>query len=432
MKKFIKNFLLLIFLTTCFSSINAEYIYYKKVANNIQKALEYDEHKKIYPILNKMFPISIKHILEIKKELSEEEFAFLCTNEREFLEDRMQKKLRDKSVRVAFIPTTLYEMLYMKFWGECVLDGMRKQGKKFIDMLYRYKRRVGQLSYQEIKQYYMDIPLAPFIIVPSISETSFTHLEMNKKLVEYFSERQVEKIDCRQLYSEICELFDELRKEKKKGQFYSYLFMGDGIVRMLRFFVEENRRRAAMQILPKAVAIEFEAHKLGAFVIYRGTCGFENRLDKIKKKKIFDSYGLPDGRNNKSVLAGKYTGLSYGSTLLAGLLGGDYGAVAFNYITKERSSSDFSLYGYGLLINKKEFFEESSFISRILYMPSHSTLSGWGCTGEDFHPRIYDDRLLEGENEKTFQDFLSKNARIIKNVSKNISNEELLSSYQSE
>lgn len=157
--------------------------------------------------------------------------------------------------------------------------------------------------------------------------------------------------------------------------------------------------------LKKCIGADVEAYEKGYFTLYRGTNGFEGRLDKIIGKQH----------------------LSFGNSLCAGFLYDSAG------------SSSCALYAmylycitYGLHLPKRDFLVlQDSFLSRFFQMKPLGTIASLISSGESFHPRMFsrpDIQFEDKAKEAQFQKLLSSQARIVWNRS-NISDESLLSDF---
>lgn len=197
------------------------------------------------------------------------------------------------------------------------------------------------------------------------------------------------------LMQQIIQDFGHLAHEKNIGEFTPLT----KICQTARFDLSMSMK--------KCLPIEHEAYQKGWFTLYRGTNGFECRLDKIIKNKGDD-------------------GLSYGNSIFAGLFNDSTGGRSACVFTYLKSVSSLS---YGLQLPKEDFFKSTSFIKQVFNISPLRTIMGLVGNGETFHSRA---RQLCGvpdeEQEAAFQKLLSTQARIIGNVS-SVSDEQLLSDF---
>lgn len=461
------------FLVTFFGSSKTEYIVYLEGKRNEKKQLPKRIYEKVYydVLMRYQFPMSTRDIPNLKNELSQQEFNLLCVDERKFLENKCKKI--NKNLRVKFIPTTLYEMLFAKLCIEQLLDWYAKKEEKPTSKNFSIARKEIPLSFRELflnpprtitcksneefaKEHRNLINQKPkwgrlFIVKRVVldekkgevsvyftdteGKNEETHIYNSKKckekkfleivkpaepisfntnnaILSYLNEHK-DDIKLEKVIDNLFFLKSKTQKHfanmKKNYHFHAYFRFLNLLTRDVIAFrgLEGGEKGIAkakkllLEWFTSVINIEKEANAKGDFVISRGTPGCDNRIDKI-----LEEYG--------------HTGLSFGNSLMAGGIRDTSGkpATAFNFFLWKKR-----VIGYLLLINKKEYFDEDSFISRIAQISPWPTLVGLFSQGEGFHPRLLAKGLKESESEETFQRYLSKHARIIKNESKFSENE---------
>jgi hypothetical protein len=412
------NFFLILGFGVFFSSsIEAEYVFYRRVLD--KKGVIYENsQEEIYKVLMKyQFPMSIRHSKMLEKELSKEDFSLLIKDENEFIK-RMVKAF-DDGIEVLYIPQTFYELLFLLFYLEETIKkyecGLIKNSSMVAPKILSKKT----FQVPEEMRLLMDDAEDVIFLVRSVScripifgevkdkawqkydesykkiynSTKKAHLKANNWMVVKlesiqagvsFSSRVVD------LILEINAKINELQLLYKKT--YKGLLRVDTEIFPNNF--EKYCSELMIKALEKAVDYEEKTEPKGKIVIYRGTNGYDGRLDKVVK--------------NNTVAQG----LSFGSSLFAGLFLFQ-GGIAFKIISTH-------LIGYALALDKTSFLSGTLLERRFFSLKPWPTIVNFMSWGSSFHPRATvsaDLRDDEDLAEQLFQKYLCENACLIKNES---------------
>jgi len=418
MKRF--HTLLILFSLAVFCNVaHAEYVIYLEGAQGQRCPLPEELHQRVYQeLMRYQFPMSGDFFRASSDELSD-----LCADECAFIERKIQTI--DSMLKIIFIPKTLYQVMFTTFFIQYLLDNYSS-----IDDFKAADDRMIKRKQQNLKSPGDDTHLEEDILEEEdlledllwmkaqqqnnlCDSARRTHFQLNNDInarLEYCNH----VLGIGGDFSKILDCFFEKLIPLKKRIIEQYglggykecpyfnplrLFLGDGD--------EYFKNNAVRAILQKAVQAEIEAESKGAFVLYRGTMGYQGCLDKIV-----------GGENRLN-----YWALSYGNSLVAGSFF-DLGVCPLHYILLYRI-------GYALCIGKKEYFDSSSFVSRLFVnrgIPARSTLVGLVSENEPSHVHISSRRLLggaegiiferEGEAEEMFQNYLREYAVILKGALK--------------
>ena len=158
-----------IFLTILFGICStvgqAEYIVYQDIGGECCELSE-ELHTKVFDVLmTYQFPMSARPQLNLREKLSSEELDYLCRDERSFIEEKAQNI--EPSLRVQFIPTALYELMYLKFHkeqaarfsaeGKHPLSGWSSCGEGNISERVEVARETERSLSPEIMQFGKDV-----------------------------------------------------------------------------------------------------------------------------------------------------------------------------------------------------------------------------------------------------------------------------------
>lgn len=364
-----------------------EYIFYKKNGDVIQ-AINESDHQKIYPkIIRYTFPMNANLLMDFS-ELSQAEIQEMFQHEQQFLQKNIGSEYS-----VQFIPTILYELLVARAWVQFKLivpsyhENITTYSSvfKFPESRIFWKEKTPFLAYvtkeNPVKELLRDLneiwlkntPLdnasrtqGTFRLYQQLNnlpDIQALHLIINNEILAYLATKSIDaqKIDepttALAILHDLCTYFAAMTK-RLELTFSGIMFetvMPEG-------FTNE-------EVLQKAVAVELEAAKKDAFVIYRGTGKLTNRGNKIDSTLTFREGALVPNS------------ISYGNSLYAALFGDDCkekGAMAYHYIEK----SDLA---YALLINKYDMVAGN--LKNLFHIPPILTLVGLVSQGEFFHTR---------------------------------------------
>lgn len=318
--------------------------------------------------------------------LTSDEQKKLIQHEQDFLTEKIKKI--DSSLRLSFIPTTLYELLFFKFY----ITGLQNLS---------WKTKYSFVLEDNTLINFDELSFAGNLAASSARNTSKLMCELqhdiNTRIIHFFDDTY-NKIQCKP--DDVKNLMPSLLKSLKIISDKAYENISSIIV---GYF---SRIEDSKDILSKTIEAEFEANSKHCFAVYRGTKGFEDTLDKI-------------------IGAGKHGsflgGISYGNSLFGGIFM-DPKACAYSYILE-------SELGYVLLIPKETYrtiakstnqmslFKTDETTGISYYIPPLSMLCGMLSGGEYFHPRLKAFNQKDKAIEHNFQTLISTNARIIKNKS---------------
>lgn len=315
----------------------------------------------------------------------------LIQHEQDFLTEKIKKI--DASLSLSFIPTTVYELLFFKFYIK---------GLQVLNRETRYTFVLANDNFIDLDKLFIT---GGRLASSSIRNTSKLMCELQKDIntrIIHFFDDTYNKIQCER--NDIKNMMPSLLTSLKT--------LSDKVNKNIRWSMIEGFSQIAQSkdFLSKAIEAEFEANSKQCFPLYRGTNGFKGKLDNI--------IGAGGGKS------GPYEGLSYGNSIFAGIfldVVGEFSACAYSHIKRK------SL-GYVLLIPKetyrnvnkstsqKFFSREDTTTGISYYIPPLNTLCGMLSGGEFFHPRLSASNE-DKATEHNFQTLIHTNARILKNTS---------------
>jgi protein tyrosine phosphatase (PTP) superfamily phosphohydrolase (DUF442 family) len=409
---FLKCFVILLFLSISF--VNAEYCIYKLSEDGDRHQISQDVHSKVYDVLMRyQFPMSARYSLSLKKSLSNEDLDFLCKDERGFLEKKVQEI--EGSLRVEQIPTVLYELSFLNRYLDDLVSKFRSgemvpSSKPF--RLYAHKSVCSFDVPDEMKSLLDDSDNTISLIrkhssTKQISKGEGTrasdealyitlyrtarksHYEFNNYLVDKLGSLDSSDL-LRDLFQKSKE-YQGIKKPNLSPQLFPQTFL-------------RHKSKDLSGLVEAAVDVETRAADEGKHAIYRGTMGYADRLDRVVKNTVS-------------------RGLSFGPSVFSG--------VFLSSATMPFKFMNVYDIGYSVLVDRRSFFDETSFERKFISIPPWPTVINLVAYGAFTHPRmaISEDYLdFPEEAEELFQNYLRENAVIIKNESKTTS-ENLLSSF---
>lgn len=295
------------------SLARAETLFYKD--NN--EPITEKEHETLYKIkLENQFPMSTLH-------------GNYSENELETIQQKIDQKL--PGIKVAFIPTTMYELMFMHF-----VEKNKSTIKKATGgLLYPDKRLPFGLN-NSIGFPWPQPPLN-FNALNQAPEAKKCHLNFNNYAVNYLKKSNVNPTKATIAdYTHILE-----------DNNHDFLIKNSA-----HFFFRTNKYNIWSHDITKTLSLEYEAQKKNIFLLYRGA---------VREEKY-------NGINQS---------LSFGNSWFAGYLF-DYKACAYFY--RHRAGS-----AYLLPINKKEYIHGN--LKEMFHIPPLTTIVGLVGEGEFFHAR---------------------------------------------
>ena len=402
-KKNIKILLLMFLLPIlCIKSSLAEYILVKKTDTGVEAPSFEDYELAIEVVMNWQFPLYLRNP-EILKSLSRQDLEFLCNHEKQFIEQKLIEA--GSRLKLFFVPTAFYEFLILTDIYLC-----------------EELKQVGAIKYEKVE---------PPILMED-ERTFFTYFQESLRSCNYNNDFYVSKsfyhkvnnaiFTCFKNYSfslmeffstTIEKVFKEYNDQEieqsqiEQPQVEQLQVEQNVITKYILKYLTGN-----IEYFKRILYLEIVSSNYGCFSLYRGTCGYEGRLDVLKVESESMAAGLCG------------YGLSYGNSIFAGVCS-DHGASAFTYIfdndfiQKERSE-DSKTIGYSIFIPKLDYvkkFIENSLDDFLLIAPVN-TINGLISKGELFHSRIlaissYEEYIIR-KKRREFNNYLKRNAFIIK------------------
>ncbi len=230
--KNIKHFLFLIVLiVVCSQQVHAEYLLYKLDSEGNMQTINKIEHAQTYPILTKyQFPMSLCY------QFTGEELKELDANEEAFIQAKMPK-----DIKVAFIPKTLYELLFYRFISETENDKRKEIWKCFSAIEASFWKNHFNNDQNVVSLHYI----------------------FNEKITTYLR-KDLEKSTIQKI---------DFKKEIEVSILSINKILASRLVNVCRHM------QRSINIFSKAIELEFEAHKKGCWTIYRGTSGVRGLMD---------------------------------------------------------------------------------------------------------------------------------------------------------
>jgi|GEM_PF-4242651 len=449
-----------IFALSLCQSAGMDYLIYK---NNLEP-VDQAEHAAAYDIISRyQFPACLEHEEEFKRELgSPEALRDYASNEHAWLEKKIQETSPD--IKLLPIPTTMYELLWLNIYARknAHLNEFMDQRNEFLhskrealvqkneENLIELMRERAELCDLSVLSFFMprredDIRWNGFKRIKYLF-----HFYLNLEMLNYLREKLgqmvhedagLDGLDSRE-YSQMIRQHSHALMDSVINEFNSFFINQDNpslepdwnalfdnykTQFLCKFFSQVGRvlfiDEADKALLNKSVDVEYEGYDNGCFVLYRGSDGYEERLDKIIKRRP---------RGGMSSKEGDRMDLSYGNSLFSGMIS-DRDASAFycmNFRVPEPNSWSPRLrpskrvYAYCILMNKFDYFQSTSTERRLFCISPWSTFEGlWAC-GEVFHSRTNPDQAKPESScfcgsepcqcEELFQDFLLHQSRLIR------------------
>lgn len=311
---------------------DAETLFYKKDGSPITP----QEHDVIYKImLETQFPMSVA-------------YGNYYEDEIKAMNEKIQKQLPKSGIQATFIPTTLYELLVLKFIEENSFTNLEKAS--FLIM--NKKNNILQLNSSLIERFYSGV--AEVLALNKDWSIIQLHLAVNNFIISLFVRHKILlPID----FNTAIKLIKRLNLE-------------DGVAFFIDDYANNRKGFSFDSVVERATAIEYQAHNRGQMVLYRGSEYVDDFFDPKLTKAL-----------NRSI--------SFAASLFGGLLF-DKEASAFFYMLIRRRL------GYVVFIDKKTFFNGK--INNMFYIPPVITLVNLIGIGEYFHPRTKVISLDENEN----------------------------------
>ncbi len=391
-KKNIKIFLFTFLLPLlCINSSSAEYLLAKKTNRGMIFPSSEDYELAIEVVMKWQFPLYLRNP-EMVKSLSAQELYFLCDNEKSFIEQKLKEA--GSNLKLIFIPTVFYEFIILTDTHLCEelkqvevikyetfeLPVLMEDERTFFSY---FQESLNSCNYDNdfyvSKNFYY-----------KVNNAIFTCLKNNSfSLIESFST-----------------IIDQLLKEYNDQEIEQPQVEQNVITKYILKYLTGN-----IEYFKRILYLEIVSSNYGCFSLYRGTCGYEGRLDVLK----VESESMASG------LCGY--GLSYGNSIFAGVFS-DHGASVFTYIfdndfIQRERSEDSKTIGYSIFITKlnyvKKFIENS--LDDFLFVAPVNTINGLISKGELFHSRIlatssYNEYIVR-KKRREFHNYLKHHAVII-------------------
>lgn len=340
-------------------------------------------------LLNYQWPMSAAHAFDTpdqkEKLFAETGDLFKADQpnaEQLFIENKIKEETKDKSYRVIFVPTALYELFIISIaLNPNASNPIRKAlGNMAQNNLHNIslndileEESSKQQKYLKIKNRYHSVNK----IFYSGPDGAFFYL--NKELGNKIKE-SISALDSGSLEAITKELINNIRKFEN-----NFFLVGDIPLSMpSTFSFEEDKHKSLIDsLINRVITLEFEAQKINKGLLLRGSSFFT--FEKIGDPKEQSSkilagstlYTLTEAIYYKEDAFSSYS-VSFGNSLFAGLLF-DKNACALTYLCRKPHT------GYSLFINKKEYID--NFNSDLLFIAPLSTLAGVFSKGEWFHSR---------------------------------------------
>lgn len=407
--KFSRFFIVFLTILTIFSA-HAEYLVFKKDASGSLNIPSLEEYKKAFPVLEKyQFPRSLAHKEDLLRELSPEQLTELANHEQEFI----QRKLDDlhENMQLVYIPTTLWELVIIHqlmyeiiekpdLWtfGTCLpaeFKSFLESASTTIDRLdllitaYMVWNSEDLSQQSEVK--FIGALKNHFESTAAQILGFLTNRAVIQTVGKYISTFNNPSInDYKNVATVIGQSFKKNHKKVQKRLDYQCACCSLAVFNYLTQY-------DLTEICKKLIAHELESNATGSFLIYRGTNGYQDALDKYVKHTSF-------------------SGISYGNSFFAGaLFDADIlqPGCAFFYFVRP----DLATYFYTVSIPKKDVymnnpkFDVNSYFS----IPPVTTASGLCAKGEAFHPRAFTIKRQNPDaevHEQNFQQFLAARATV--------------------
>ena len=411
----------------CFT-VSAEYVVYKQNEQKVITPLSQEEFNKVHMVLMRyQFPMNVNpYTLEPQTDatlaqklagykkrffkfnqaeatsllvatsqrvgpvtpLTAEETKQVSENEEEFL--RKKIKDLDSDFKLAFVPTTLYELKSLEVFGHLPIEELYALENKIIKDL---QPLTGLTVFASLNG---DLPLLwqAYILqnyLPGIVDAAY---RVNTAILStWFQSGEMKLHNITGLTKS---LLDSLYDSSEMGRFLQ-LVREMGKIEVADFDSE------ILEVFNKAVALEYEAHANNKAIVWRGTKAYAQPLFRksfITKKQILagedeeerqlfidstvsqrlDRTALRNS-DQAPVITSLYSN-SYGNSLFAGRRDeGKAGAMALQYMIGK------AFIGYGLLIDKAGYIQHSDPLSRLFFISPLSTMVGLFARGELFHSR---------------------------------------------
>jgi hypothetical protein len=343
---------------------NAEYIVYKLVDEQPTTIIDEKEHKKIYDsLMTLQFPMNSNPSLKLEEKLTSDQIKLLNADEQAFIESYLQKNI-DHNIYLLWIPQTLFELFAINHFLQ----------HNFKEYGWPIKKKLDYYDSNQDTFYKRYFVLAHEI--NTMNMVSKAHFLINKDLFLCLTQhaykfnkdkKYITKEFSLDLLNKLKTLIEALTNPTctKEGTFHPSIEYVD-LIKLVN----------KMPIFSKVLEAEFTAYYTNFFVIYRGTNGFDNRLDSPVKNE-----------NGKFIPL--Y--LSYGSGLYASSLADAYTCPAA-YATGTN-------YFYALLINKADYQYNSITLpdKNLVHLPPFNSIVTLFIGGMHCHPRAKSFFNIEGD-----------------------------------
>ncbi len=266
----------------------------------------------------------------------------------------MQQQLAEKlpGVKVAFIPTTMYELFFMSYVNSHGATIREASG----GLIYNYHQpeiientTITIFFFKRmhiLEKIFLDSPAdLPFEQINKTTEVKNCHLLLNNYIVDFLKHRSLNPSTANQR--------DYVQIYNDTG-FKQSAFQDQEIDPTLDQEIDPTLTPPSVDNFKKILTNEYNAEKLGQWLLYRGT----------------------DKNDIKPDISGDIS-LSFGNSFLAGYLF-DTTANAYFYMWRSRN-------GYLLPLSKKQYIHGT--LNQMFHVPPLTTIAGLVAEGEFFHAR---------------------------------------------
>ncbi len=421
----------LLFLATLLGStiaINAEYLVYKEIRSEdgapTMTPLTESEHAIVYPILMRyQFPMSLCHDLE--KELHPTEFAQLAASEEEFIRHQIETEIKRGTLpvgtKIAFIPNTLYELLFLHTYIENLVQSyffspfhnVPKKGTTHAPSYCFYQKDCrGEKHYNTLRSSYdyeyhydqhnFDYGMGHLnqAYLRSLKETfpdaqhknyfdEATYLACIYKLIrlpimqQYHHKTQTALIKLLQSVENLtpvgCNNLVTNYTHKLQSLFTKNI-PRDREKRDINVpSILEHINHSRIPMLQHIIREEAKAHDMGNWLLFRGT----NPRSST--------------RLNSTLINNNPHSVSYGNYLFSGSIFDKVLGCPFDFICE-------STIGYVVSITKADYMKNNK-IRALFFIQSLPSFLSACATGEDYHPRTKIFALPDGIEQIAGHDF---------------------------
>ncbi len=299
----------------------AETVFYKEDGSPICEK----EHEIIYDIkLHYQFPMSTLY-----NNYHDNEIA------------AMQQQLAEKlpGIKVAFIPTTMYELFFMNYIDHNQTTIKKASGGLLYNTYPHYQsyfNRGEPALTTSLEKTFLDQTALPFEEINRTLEVKKCHLFLNNYIVDFLKKRSLNPSTAHQ--HDYMKIHSDTDFKQSAYQEYCQHSKIDSLDK---------------DHLEKILTTEYDAEKKAQWLLYRGTSWYDTKPTNAE------------------------ISLSFGNSLFAGYRF-DTGATAYFHMCKQRI-------GYLLPLSKKEYVDGK--LGNMFHIPLLTTLAGAVARGEFFHPR---------------------------------------------